>query len=305
MEQVTRTAGETMNTKPSLTGHLCALFCVVVWGTTFIVSRILLAYYTPTQTMLMRFIGAYVFLWFLCREWYFQWRDEIAFLLMSIFSNTLYFLAENTAITLTQTSNVSILVSTAPVITALLLLFLPRGERVTRNIVIGITVAFLGVVLVVFNGSVVLKLNPAGDFLALSAALCWSIYGMLLKGYSDRFSSILLSRKVMFYGILTTVPILWVEGAPLDLSPLLRPHLLLGLLFLTLLGSAFCYIAWNTAVSRLGVLRSTIYLYAIPFVTMVSAAVFLHESITPMGVFGTVLIVGGMLFSTLCSDRTD
>ena len=294
-----------MNAKSNVTGHLCALFCVAVWGTTFIVSRMLLTCYTPTQTMLMRFIGAYLFLWLLCREWHFQWRDEIAFLLMSVFSNTLYFLAENTAITLTQTSNVSILVSTAPLMTALLLLILPRGERVTRTIALGIAVAFFGVVLVVFNGSVVLKLNPAGDHLALAAALCWSIYGMILKGYSDRFSSILLSRKVMFYGILTTLPILWAEGAPLDLSPLLRPHLLLGLLFLTLLGSAFCYIAWNTAVYRLGVLRTTIYLYATPFVTMVSAAVFLHETITPMGVCGTVLIVVGMLISTQYSGRAD
>ena len=81
---------------------------------------------------------------------------------MSLFSNTLYFLAENTALTLTQSSNVSILVSTAPVITALLLILLPNGERVTRNIVWGILVAFLGVILVVFNGSVILNLNPSG-----------------------------------------------------------------------------------------------------------------------------------------------
>ena len=56
---------------------------------------------------------------------------------MSLFSNTLYFLAENTALTLTQSSNVSILVSTAPVITALLLILLPNGERVTRKYCLG------------------------------------------------------------------------------------------------------------------------------------------------------------------------
>ena len=288
-----------MSQNGKLTGHLCAVFCVLVWGTTFIVSRILLAYYTPTQTMLMRFIGAYLFLWLLCRERYFRLQDEVAFLLMSVFSNTLYFWAENTAITLTQTSNVSILVSTAPVITALLLLFLPGGERVTRQIVIGIAVAFLGVVLVVFNGSVVLQLSPAGDLLAISAACCWSIYGMILRKYSGHFSSYLLSRKLMFYGILTTLPLLWIEGAPLELSHLLSPRLFLGMLFLTLLGSAYCYVAWNTAVDRLGVLHTTIYIYAIPFVTMVCAAICLHEKITLMGVFGTVLIVTGMLISSL------
>jgi drug/metabolite transporter (DMT)-like permease len=288
-----------MTEKQKLPGHLCAVFCVLVWGTTFIVSRILLAYYTPTQTMLMRFIGAYLFLWLLCREWHFRLRDELAFMLMSVFSNTLYFWAENTAITLTQTSNVSILVSTAPVITALLLLFLPDGERVTKQIVVGIGVAFLGVVLVVLNGSVVLQLNPAGDLLAIGAACCWSIYGMILRKYSGRFSSYLISRKLMFYGMLTTLPILWAEHAPFEPAHLASPRLFLGLLFLTLLGSAFCYVAWNTAVDRLGVLHTTIYIYAIPFVTMVSAAICLHEVITLMGVFGTVLTVAGMLISSL------
>ena len=292
-----------LKSKNKLPGHLCALFCVVVWGTTFVVSRMLLEYYTPTQTMLMRFIGAYLFLWLLCRQWYFRLRDELGFLLMSVFSNTLYFWAENTAITLTQTSNVSILVSTAPVITALLLLLLPGGERVTKQIVTGILVAFLGVVLVVCNGSVVLQLNPAGDFLAIAAACCWSVYGMILKGYSGRFSSYLLSRKLMFYGILTTLPLLWMEHAPLELTHLFSPRLFLGLLFLTLLGSAYCYIAWNTAVDRLGVLHTTIYIYAIPFVTMLTAAIVLHETITSMGILGTVLIVAGMFISSLRPEK--
>ncbi|MDY4953120.1 MAG: DMT family transporter [Candidatus Onthomonas sp.] len=280
-------------------GHLCAIFCIVVWGTTFIVSTMLLEHYTPIQTMFMRFIGAYAVLWCMYPKWHFHWRDEVGFLLMSLFSNTLYFMAENTALTLTQSSNVSILVSTAPVITALLLLFLPDGERVTRNIVAGIAIAFLGVILVVFNGSVVLKLNPAGDLIAIGAAVSWSIYSIILRRYSGRFSSYLLARKLMFYGILTTLPLLLIEHAPMDWSALLTPRLLLGLLFLTVVGSALCYVAWNTAVGVLGVLHTNIYIYAVPFVTMITAALCLHESITLMGVFGTILIISGMVISSL------
>ena len=288
-----------MNANRKAVGHLCAIFCIVVWGTTFIVSRMLLDYYTPIQTMFMRFIGAYAVLWCMCPKWYFHWKDEIGFLLMSLFSNTLYFLAENTALTLTQSSNVSILVSTAPVITVLLLILLPNGERVTRNIVWGILVAFLGVILVVFNGSVILNLNPAGDLLAIGAAFSWAIYGILLKGYSGRFSSYLLARKLMFYGILTSLPLLLTEHAPFVLSALLTPKLLAGILFLTVVGSALCYVAWNSAVEVLGVLHTNIYIYAIPFITMVTAAVCRHEAITWMGIGGAILLVCGMVLSSL------
>lgn len=248
--------------------------------------------------MFMRFIGAYAVLWYLYPKWQFYWKDEIGFLLMSLFSNTLYFLAENTALTLTQSSNVSILVSTAPVITALFLLFLPGGERITKNIVVGIVVAFLGVVLVVFNGSVVLKLNPMGDLIAIGAAVSWAIYSMILRRYSGRFSGYLLARKLMFYGILTSLPLLLLEHAPMNWSALLTPKLLLGLLFLTVVGSALCYVAWNSAVGMLGVLHTNIYIYAVPFVTMITAALCLHESITLMGVFGTILIISGMVISS-------
>lgn len=287
-----------MNATTKVKGHLCALFCVIVWGITFIVSTTLLEVYTPIQTMFMRFVVAYVVLWLLHPKWHFQWKDELAFLLMSLFSNTLYFIAENSALTLTQTSNVSILVSTAPLLTALLLAITPKGERITRNTAFGIAVAFIGVILVVFNGAVVLKLNPAGDFASLGAALSWAIYSLILQRYSYRFSSYLISRKLMFYGILTSLPLLFLERTPMPLGEILAPKLLLSLLFLGIIGSALCYVAWNSAADTLGVLHTTIYIYAIPFVTMVAASIFLHESITAMGVGGAVLIVCGMVLSS-------
>lgn len=288
-----------MNATTKVKGHLFALFCVIVWGITFIVSTMLLEVFTPIQTMLLRFVVAYFVLWALHPKWYFRWQDEVAFLLMSLFSNTLYFVAENTALTYTQSSNVSILVSTAPVLTAILLALTPNGEKPTRNTVLGILVAFVGMALVVFNGSVVLKLNPIGDLLSFGAALSWAIYGVILQRYSSRFSSYLISRKLMFYGILTSLPLLLVEGAPFQLTALFSsPKLLLGLLFLAVLGSALCYVCWNSAADTLGVLQTTMYIYAIPFVTMVAAAFYLDETITLMGICGAVLIVLGMLFSS-------
>lgn len=292
-----------MKKNPAITGHLCALFCILVWGTTFLVSSMLLTFYTPLQTMLLRFLLAYLILWILCPKWYFQWKDEIGFLLMSLFSNTFYFMAENTALTLTQSSNVSILVSSAPLFTALLLLILPGRERITKNIISGIVIAFSGVILVVMNGSVVLHLNPAGDLISLGAALSWAIYGIILRRYSDRFSSYLLSRKLMFYGILSSLPLLFLEHAPMNWDMLLTPRVLAGILFLGIVGSALCYVAWNSAVSTLGVLRTNLYIYAIPFVTMVTAAFFLQESITLMGIVGTVLIVFGMVISSRSASK--
>ena len=40
-------------------GHLVAAGTIVVWGSTFIASKVLLEYYSAAQLMMMRFVIAY------------------------------------------------------------------------------------------------------------------------------------------------------------------------------------------------------------------------------------------------------
>ena len=195
-----------------LTGHLPALLCIVAWGTSFLISKTLMASFTAVHLMWLRFAIAYLTLWILCPKWRFRWREEGQFLLISLFANTLYFLAENTALKLTQTSNVSILVATAPIFTALLLRLFGKSGRLTPRQLSGFAIAFTGVVLVVLNGAFELQLRPAGDLLALAAALCWAIYNILVREYAERFDSFFITGKLMFYGLLTATPLLLAGG---------------------------------------------------------------------------------------------
>ena len=179
-------------------GHLMALICVLVWGSTFVVSKELLRFLQPVQLILMRFAMAYIALWFVCPKFYFKPREEWRFVLMALFANTLYCWAENTAISLTQASNVSILVSTTPIMTAVVMALFHKEEKLSGRQIGGFGIAFAGVVLVVFNGAITLKLNPAGDMLALLAAALWAAYGFLLRRWSPYYDSALITRKLRF-----------------------------------------------------------------------------------------------------------
>jgi drug/metabolite transporter (DMT)-like permease len=287
-----------MQKNKALGGHLLALFCAVVWGTTFLVSKKLLTVCSPTQVMLLRFVFAYAMLWALYPHWNFCGRAEAGFFLMSLFANTLYFLAENTALTLTQTANVSIIVSTAPILTALLLGLFHPEEHIRKEELFGFLVAIGGVALVVFNGTVILKLNPLGDVLAFGAALSWASYGVVLRRFTGKYNGFLLSRKLMFYGIATALPLALIQGRPMDWKALAAPGNLLGLGYLAFIGSALCYVAWNSSVERLGVRKTNLYIYAIPLVTLVAGALLLHERVTVMGAAGAALVVAGMFLST-------
>lgn len=281
-----------------LSGHLMAVFCVMVWGSTFVVSKSLLMHLQPVQLMLFRFIIAYIAMWIICPKWYFRLKEEWRFLLMGLMANTLYSWAENTALTLTLVSNVSILVSTTPIMTALLIAIFYKDERLKRRQMIGFAIAFVGMVFVVFNGAVTLKLNPVGDMLALLASLIWAIYGLLLRRWSNEYDSALLTRKMMFYGVLTSFPLFLTTKEPLHLSSVLTLENGLKLLYLGIVASAICFLLWNMAIRSIGVLKTSLYIYSIPLVTLIISVIFLDEKITLMGVIGMFLVVTGMLLGT-------
>ena len=287
-------------TKQTLpTGHLMALACVLVWGSSFVVSKGLMHFLQPVQLMLLRFLLAYCALWIIHPKWYFKWKEEWRFLLMALFSNTLYFLAENTALTLTQTTNVSILVSTTPLVTALLLPLLYKEETPTGKQAAGFAVSFIGVVLVVLNGTLALKLQPRGDVLALLASVSWAAYGMLLKCWGNVYNSFLITRKLMFYGIVTVLPLVLTCSKPIDLVTLMLPVNLAKLVYLGIVSSAMCYLLWGGAVQKIGVLKANLYIYMNPLVTLLVSAIFLQEKITLLGFAGILLVISGMVYATL------
>lgn len=288
-----------MNDRKQLKGHLLSLLCVTAWGTSFLVSKNLMDKITPVQLMLMRFVIAWVAIWVIYPKWYFNWREEGQFIVLALVGNTLYYLAENTALQLTLASNVSILVSAAPIASALMLRLFERDDRLSRRQVAGIGIAFFGVLFVVFNGVFVLKLNPLGDLLALCAACFWALYGFLAKRIMDKYDTFLSTRKLMFYGIITATPLLLFEGGDLTGIGLMGINDVCGLLYLGLICSALCYLMWNEAISGIGAMKANLYVYAVPVVTMLASAIILDEAITWGGAIGVALVVGGMLLSSL------
>ncbi len=286
-----------MKRHPRLIGCLFAAFTVLVWGSTFISSKKLLALYTPSQIMLTRFLLAYVALWLLRpKKLSLTRKQEASFILLGLAGCSLYFYTENTALTYTLASNVSIIVAAAPIFTAILAHF--AGEEHFRASTLwGFLVAFSGVILVVCNGTFVLKLNPRGDLLALLAAACWAVYSVMLRRTAGGMDPLLVTRRTLFWGMVTGLPLVLFQGVPYPTAPLLTPMVAGNFLFLGLIGSGLCYVLWNHAFRLLGVVTTNNFIYLNPFVTIVAAYFFLQESISPLALLGAVLITVGVVVS--------
>lgn len=282
--------------------HLVAFVTVAIWGSTFVFTKMLLQNgLSPAQIFTLRFIIAYVLLlaFALSRHRFRLFckslKDELLMVVLGITGGSVYFLAENAAMLYTTATNTSLIVCSCPLFAMLLFAIVYRhSERVSRLQAMGSVIACLGMAVVVLNGHFVLHLSPLGDMLAFAACLCWAVYSLLMKPATERYSSLFITRKVFFYGLLTIIPYyFFVPGFP-SMEVLLRPEVLWNLLFLGVVASMICYVTWNWVISKLGAVVATNWVYFNPITTIIFAWWLLHEQITVWFLLGTVLILTGM-----------
>ena len=282
------------------TGHLAALLTILIWGTTFISTKILLTDFQPVEILFFRFIMGYLVLLIAYPHYIkrLSRKQEITFAAAGFCGICLYYLLENVALTYTMVSNVGVIISAAPFITAILAhLFMKSEERLRINFFIGFIVAMTGIILISFNGSQ-LKLNPVGDILAFAAAFVWACYSILTKRIgSFGLPVILTTRRIFFYGVLFMIPTLFLFDFQLDMLRFTDMKNLLNMLYLGIGASALCFVTWNYAVKILGAVKTSIYIYMVPVITVITSMLVLKETVTFLSITGTILAIVGLFLS--------
>lgn len=288
-----------MGSKKSI-GHFAAFLTIIIWGTTFISTKILLADFQPVEILFFRFVMGFLVLLIIYprRLKEVNLKQEITFAAAGLCGICLYYLLENIALTYTMASNVGVIISIAPFFTAILAhLFMKSEEKLRINFFIGFTVAMAGIILISFNGSK-LALNLMGDFLAIIAAFVWACYSILTRKISSfGYPVILATRRTFFYGILFMIPALFFFDFQIGLSRFANMTYLLNILYLGLGASALCFVTWNFAVKILGAVKTSIYIYMVPVITTITSVLILKEPVTWISAIGTLLAVVGLFLS--------
>ena len=294
--------------------HVLAIVIVAIWGLTFISTKVLLmAGLSPEEIFLVRFSIAYFGMWLFClwgrgsdasrtgsqsvqspaRLFCNSLKDELLLVLAGVMGGSLYFWSENTALQYTMASNVSFIVCTTPLVTAILNAAV-RRERIGRLTLLGGCLSLVGIGMIAFSGGEGFHLSFLGDALAMLASLTWAIYTVVTNGLLKKYPSALISRKVFFYGMLTIVPVLLVKGWTFPAGRFLEPKVLLNALFLGVVASLACYALWNSVIKRLGTVGSSNYIYLNPLFTLIAATLLLGERLTPVAIAGCLITLIGV-----------
>lgn len=281
-------------------GHVSAFITILIWGTTFISTKVLLTDFKPIEILFYRFgIGLIVLLIAYPHKLKGTTKkQELLFAAAGLCGVTLYYLLENVALTYTTASNVGVIISIAPFFTAILANWFLDGEKPKENFFIGFFAAIIGIFLISFNGSAVLKLNPVGDLLALSAAIVWAAYSILSRKISQfGYNTVQTTRRIFCYGMLFMIPVLLLFRFEWGIERFIQPVNLFNILFLGLGASALCFVTWNLAVKILGAVKTSIYIYMVPVITVVTSVIVLRERVTWMSALGTILTLAGLFIS--------
>jgi len=280
--------------------YIEVFFAVMVWGASFIATKVALREVSPVTVVWLRFamgvtvLGAAVLA---RKEWSLPSRREMGyFALLGFVGITFHQWLQSNGLVTAQAGTSAWIIATTPVFIALLAwLFL--GERLHWRRACGIFLAAVGVLLVVSKGDFKAlsagRFVTEGDILILISAPNWALFSTLSRRGLQAHPAARMMFFVMTSGWLFT-SVLFFAGPGFREVSRLTPAGWLGIAFLGVFGSGLAYIAWYDALQHLPAAQVGAFLYLEPPVAVVIAAVMLGEAVTMASLLGGGLILWGV-----------
>ncbi len=277
--------------------HVLLLIAVVIWGWTFVATKILVGEIGPIELLALRLLVGVPFLGALLvarRVALRLDRADIAPVLLGGALITIHFLVQITGLRTTTATNTAWIITVTPLVLAALSVAL-LGERIGRNGVAGIAIASVGILLLVSRGRLgdLDWLRSTGDWLALSSAFTWAFYTVATRRLAGRRDPLLVTFVILSVATLLVLPLFAAFG-DLDSVRTLSPRAILALFYLAIPGLALGHWFWQEGVAKLGGTRSGFYLYLEPLSTVALAVPLLGEPFGPVAALGGALVLTGV-----------
>jgi drug/metabolite transporter (DMT)-like permease len=280
--------------------YMEALFAVIVWGASFIATKIALQEISPITIVWLRFLLGVIILGMavvLRKQFALPKSKEWGyFALLGFLGITFHQWLQSNGLQTSEAGTTAWIVSTTPVFMALLGWFLLK-ERLVWMKTAGILLAFMGVLVVVSKGDFrsisIGKFGAPGDILILISAVNWAVFSALSRRGLKSHPASLMMFYVMSFGWLFTSLLFFTTTGFREIGQL-TPHGWMAVAFLGIFCSGLAYIAWYDALKALTTAQTGVFLYIEPLVAVVVAFFILAEAITLASLLGGAVILFGV-----------
>ncbi len=285
----------------NLLGYLEAFTAVFFWSFNVVLASLFVTSLTPLEFAFGRWLIAAVvllplsfqglkknFSYLKSHFWYVFWLALTGIVL----DNTLIYVAART----TNAIDMGLLNALGPVFLFLLSAVLLKTP-VLKNQVIGTILALFGVVIIVTKGhpAGILDMNfSVGDMWMILNAFCFAVYSLLQKKRPAEVSQLTLLSASVFVGVILLFPFLWWNTSWGQIASLGKVEYSV-LIYLGIFNSVIAYLTWNSALAKIGSVKTGIVYYLLPVLTMIEAALFLSEKITWAEAMGGLFVLIGIV----------
>ncbi|UAC49999.1 DMT family transporter [Bacillus aquiflavi] len=268
-----------------------------LWASAFPAIRIGLEAYSPLHLTLLRLLVgslALVIFALITRMRLPHIKDIPMILLLGGFGFAAYHTALNYGEMTVSAGAASLIISTAPIFTALLSLFFFK-ERLKISAWIGAVVSLLGVAFISLGSSDHLHLN-SGALFVLIAAFVESIYFAFQKPYLKKYGSLAFTTYCLWAGTLFMLIFLPGLGEEIMAAPF---KVTLNVVYLGIFPTVIAYIALAYVTSRVGASEATSSLYLIPALAFIISWIWLGESPTQLTIIGGCITLFGVFLANM------
>jgi drug/metabolite transporter (DMT)-like permease len=285
---------------PMTAKRLLLLICVILWGWSFVATKLCLSYLTPVELIGLRFlVGIPVLaaiIWVKRLRFEFDRRERRSIAFGSVVL-ALHFLIQVTGIKYTSATNTGWIIAVTPLVMAVLAFFV-LNERLGLRTITGIIVATCGILVLVSRGDFggLHWLSNYGDWLVLASAHTWALYTVATRDVTRSRNPLTVTLAVL----LPTAIIVWSYMAfTSDWVAFLHLPLdcVLSILYLGILALALAHWFWQEGIAAIGAARAGIYLYLEPIATTALAIPLLHERFGVFTALGGFLVLGGVYWA--------
>jgi Permeases of the drug/metabolite transporter (DMT) superfamily len=287
-------------------GIAFAVLTTIIWSGNFIIARGVYKQIPPVSLAFYRWSLASVIMFFLgykkfiaekdvvFRNWkYFFWTALMGITLF----NTFIYVAGHT----TSAINLALIGTTAAPIFAIIISAVFLKEKITLLRFTGLLLCISGVVVLLSKGSINTLLSfrfTAGDVWILLSAFVFSIYTVLVKRKPATLSPITFLFVVFIGGTLLLLPFFITEK--IIMPPIQwNWHLWGSILYLGIGASVISFFCWNSAIARIGPVRTALFGNLIPIFSTLEAVWLLGETVTLIHIISGALVISGLVLANI------
>jgi drug/metabolite transporter (DMT)-like permease len=286
-----------------------ALLVVTIWGTNFVFQKALLAELDPMVYIFLRYLGMIALAWLvlLVQKRFAKpaptpaptgnfKQDLPKLLLAGILGYTFYIPLSIVGLNYTTAFSGALLIGTAPLFTALLL-HLFKLEQIRSRQWLALAVALAGLIVFVsdkIGGGI--QLGTLGDVISLASAFAYAAYLVANKPLLSRYSAAQLTAYTLTLG---SIPLLLIS-LPFVFSQDWTRMTVVGWLTLawaTVFPVYFAWSVWSWVNAKIGVARSSLFMYLVPLIGGITSWVLLGENFGWLKILGAGLILSGIILA--------